>query len=86
MATEYYRYRWLVACDDERACYRTRARAREIAAQISGHPANEDVRRFGSYRNADGIVRVIDLDQDTDRVRAGKKNTYVFHQEEECYE
>ena len=79
MTTEYYRNRWLVECDDERASFSTRAKARAYAVRLSGHPANANIRLFGPYSNVDGIAQVVDLgNPDPDRVRAGKKNTYAY--------
>lgn len=61
--TEWYHYRWLVECDDERFNYRSRERARAAAARLNSHPANVNIRAYGPYRNVDGRARVIDLGQ-----------------------
>jgi len=50
--------RWVVTCDDEREYYRTRAEARARARAWRRHPSVMNIRMFGPYRNATGIVRV----------------------------
>lgn len=54
------KHRWIVACDDERWEFRTRAEARAWARKVGSHPANADIRAHGPYTNVDGIARVID--------------------------
>jgi hypothetical protein len=86
MATKYYQHRWLVECDDERASFSTRAKARAYAVRLSGHPANANIRLFGPYTNVDGCARVIDLGSpDPDRVRAGKTCAYYLDTDEDTY-
>ena len=55
-------HRWLVECDDEHKSFSSRSAAREYAARLANHPANVNIRRFGPYKNVDGIARIIDLD------------------------
>lgn len=52
--------RWLVICDGERDAFASRSQARAAARRINRHPANVDIRRYGGYRNVDGVARVID--------------------------
>jgi hypothetical protein len=72
------KFRWLVVCDDEMYSHRTRAGARKDAAWTNRHPSNVDRRRFGPYRfgsylNADGCARIVDLgDPDQQRRKDGK--------------
>ena len=64
--------RWMVVCDDERRRFRTRAAARDWARGENAHPSNVDVRRFGPYRNVDGVARILDLwSEDPDEEREG---------------
>jgi hypothetical protein len=52
--------RWAVECDGEREVYGTREAARRAAERWSRHPANQDIRAHGPYRNATGSVAVRD--------------------------
>ena len=50
--------KWRVKCDDEVWFFDTRNKARKFAKHLKNHPANKNIRAFGPYKNADGIVTI----------------------------